>query len=171
MVEVWDSLVSGIVKWKGWDQVIVVLVWTQPLTSCTILAKPELFGRLFLICKEITLYKLLFPFKKALVAASGHGQIKAGDICDKEVEELLKQLEVLKVALSQLHVLKWQVVQLPNSPRSQLLASSSPMFSLSLTRLRKKAGGNSVKSRSTSPWLVCCPRKRVYEPWAQQAWR
>ena len=56
--------------------------------------------------------------------------------------------------------LKWQAARLPSFPRSELYANPLLVFSPSLTRLRKRTSGNSIRARSTNPW-ICGPRKRV----------
>uniref|UniRef100_A0ABK0LC19 Large ribosomal subunit protein uL29 n=1 Tax=Rattus norvegicus TaxID=10116 RepID=A0ABK0LC19_RAT len=82
--------------------------------------------------------------------------IKAQDLRGKKEEELLKQLDDLKVELPQLRVAK---VTRPSSPRYESYANPSPVSSLSLIRFKRKTSGNSTRERSTSPW-TCDPRRR-----------
>ncbi|XP_038193811.1 60S ribosomal protein L35 isoform X2 [Arvicola amphibius] len=109
-------------------------------------------------------------------------KIKARDLRGKKKEELLKQLDDLKVELSQLRVAKvtggaasklskiLRSLKTGNSGRrvavppawiqawvvggleehDELSANPSPVFSPSLTRLRRKTSGNSTRARSTS---------------------
>ncbi|XP_054376586.2 large ribosomal subunit protein uL29 isoform X3 [Pongo abelii] len=98
----------------------------------------------------------------ASAACAAMAKIKARDLRGKKKEELLKQLDDLKVELSQLRVAKvtggaasklskmWVACTL----EWQLESSGNPLpvFSQLLTRLRKKTSGNSTRARSTSPW-------------------
>ena len=97
-----------------------------------------------------------FPSEKAAEAdCTAMAKIKAGNLHSKE-EELEEEL---KVELSQRHVAK--VTGSMASKLSKIRVVHKPITHvLSLTRLGKRTSGNSIRARSTSPWIHG-PRKHA----------
>ena len=101
-------------------------------------------------------YPFLPSEKAAEADCTAMAKIKAGNLHSKKEEELEEEL---KVKLSQRHVAK--VTGSVASKLSKIRVVHKPITHvLSLTRLGKRTSGNSIRARSTSPWIHG-PRKHA----------
>lgn len=80
----------------------------------------------------------------SVVSNAAMAKIKARDLCGKkEEEELLKQLDDLKV-------FQQRKAKVTGGVTSKLSANPSPVSSLALASLKRKTSGNSARARNTS---------------------
>jgi large subunit ribosomal protein L35e len=88
-------------------------------------------------------------------------KIKARDMCNKKKEELLKQLDNLKVELFHLHVPKRQVVPHPSSSRYESYANPSDPNPHLINQTQKENLRKFYKSKKYKPLDLRPKRSRA----------